>query len=181
MGGILTGVFTPTEAAIVTVVYAIAISVFIYHSLNLKDFWQACVDTVEFTANIHDDRSAADKPIRLDFDERKPPAKIRRSHSGTMVSSGTIVMIVIAAFVLFLGCFMEGTAMMMILVPILMPVIVKFNIDPVHLGVVFVLVEMIGLLTPPFAVNINIVSSIVRDEFRSDGEGPRPPSSSSSA
>jgi TRAP-type C4-dicarboxylate transport system permease large subunit len=83
-----------------------------------------------------------------------------------MVSTNTtVIMVIIAAFVLFLGCFMEGTAMMMILVPILMPVTMRIGIDPVHLGVVFVLVQMIGLLTPPFAVNINIVSCIAGTSF----------------
>jgi tripartite ATP-independent transporter DctM subunit len=163
MGGILSGIFTPTEAAIATVVYAMLISIFVYRTLNLKDIKQALTDTVEFTANIMFIVAAANLFGWILTKENIPQQFA--VYLALVSTNPTIIMLIIAAFVLFLGCFMEGTAMMMILVPILMPVTMRLGIDPVHLGVVFVLVQMIGLLTPPFAVNINIVSCIAGTSF----------------
>ena len=163
MGGIITGVFTPTEAAVVTVVYAVIISIAVYRSMSWPHVKEGLISTVEFSANIMVIVAGANL-----FGWILTRANIPQNFTKFLVSFSqdpTLIMLIIAAMILFLGCFMEGTAMMMILVPILVPLIMAVGIDPVHLGVVFVLLQMIGLITPPFAVNIMIVSGIAGLSF----------------
>jgi tripartite ATP-independent transporter DctM subunit len=163
MGGIIGGVFTPTEAAVVTVFYALVVSAVIYRSMHMPGVKEALISTVEFSANIMMIVAGANL-----FGWILTRANIPQDFTKFLVSFSqdpTVIMLIIATMVLFLGCFMEGTAMMMILVPILIPLTTSVGIDPVHLGVVFVLVQMIGLITPPFAVNIMIVSGIAGISF----------------
>ena len=163
MGGIITGIFTPTEAAIITVMYALLISLVVYRSVGKRQLFDVIVDSIEFTANIMIIVAAANLFGWIITRENVPQmfTELLLSFS----TNPTIVMVLIAALVLVLGCVMEGTSMMLILVPILMPTIVKVGISPVHLGVVFVLCQMIGLITPPFAVNLCIVSEIADISF----------------
>jgi tripartite ATP-independent transporter DctM subunit len=163
MGGIIFGVFTPTEAAIVTVFYALLISALFYRSLTTKAVKDALVDTIEFTANIMLIVAAA-RLFGWVLTRSGVPQDFTRALMA-ITTNPQIAMLLVTALVLFLGMVMEGIAVMMILVPVLMPVTQVIGIDPVHLGVVFVLVLMIGLITPPFAVNIMIVSGIAKVSF----------------
>lgn len=163
MGGILSGVFTPTEAAVVTVAYALTISGFVYRSLRLKDVIEAFVSTVEFTANIIIVIAAANLFGWVLTRQNVPQALT--AGLLTISTNPTVLLAVIATMVLVLGCFMEGNSIMLILVPMLMPVAASVGIDLVHLGVVFVLAQMIGLVTPPFAVIINVVANIAHVSF----------------
>ena len=163
MGGIVAGIFTPTEAAIITVMYALLISSVVYRSVGAQQLLGVIVDSIEFTANIMIIVAAANLFGWVITRENVPQMLTELLLSFS--SNPTVIMLLIAGLVLVLGCVMEGTSMMLILVPILMPTIVRAGISPVHLGVVFVLCEMIGLITPPFAVNLYIVSGIADISF----------------
>lgn len=163
VGGIVTGITTPTEAAVIAVFYAIVISVIAYRSLSWKGFIEAFLESVEYTANIMVVVAAATL-----FGWILTRAQVPQIVADTLLgisTDPTIVLLMIGVVVLFFGCLMDGTPMMLILVPILVPVTVRAGIDLVQLGVVFVLLQMIGLITPPFAVNVMIVSNISKASF----------------
>ena len=163
VGGIVSGVVTPTEAAVVAVFYALAISVFVYNSLRLRDFIDAFIESVEYTANIMVVVAAA--TLFGWILTRAQVPQIVAENLLSISSDPTIVLLIIGAVVLFFGCLMDGTPMMLIMVPILIPTATTVGIDLVQLGVVFVLLQMIGLITPPFAVNVMIVSNISNASF----------------
>jgi len=77
-----------------------------------------------------------------------------------MVSTSTGLLLVIIAVLLVLGCFLEGIAVLVITIPIFMPLIARYNIDPVHFGVIMILCSMIGLVTPPVGMSLYAVASI---------------------
>ena len=163
VGGIVTGITTPTEAAVIAVFYAIVISVIAYRSLSWKGFIEAFLESVEYTANIMVVVAAATL-----FGWILTRAQVPQIVADTLLgisTDPTIVLLMIGVVVLFFGCLMDGTPMMLILVPILVPVTVRAGIDLVQFGVVFVLLQMIGLITPPFAVNVMIVSNISKASF----------------
>ena len=163
VGGIVTGITTPTEAAVIAVFYAIAISVFAYRSLSWKGFIEAFMEAIEYTANIMVVVAAATL-FGWILTRAQVPQIVADALLG-ISTDPTIVLMLIGLVVLFFGCLMDGTPMMLILVPILVPVTVRAGIDLVQLGVVFVLLQMIGLITPPFAVNVMIVSNISKAPF----------------
>ena len=163
IGGIVTGVSTPTEAAVVAVFYALAVSVLAYRSLSWKGFLDAFLESIEYTANIMVVVAAATL-FGWILTRAQVPQYVAETLLGVSTDP-TIVLLMIGLVVLFFGCLMDGTPMMLIFVPILVPVALQAGIDLVQLGVVFVLLQMIGLITPPFAVNIMIVSNISRASF----------------
>lgn len=150
LGGIMTGTFTPTEAAVIAVVYAILIGKFYYKELTFKDLKQillnTCVDTAAIMLIV-----AAATPVAWIVAAENIPELL----AGVILSvakSPWVLLFIVNIFLLLVGCFMDATASLIIFTPILFPMIVSAGIDPVHFGVVMVLNLMIGLLTPPFGM-----------------------------
>ncbi|MFZ0845063.1 MAG: TRAP transporter large permease [Pseudolabrys sp.] len=158
MGGILGGIFTPTEAAVAAVIYALIVGVIVYRELDLSRLTAILWDTVDQTCRVMFIIAAAGMFGWLLIYIRAPQAIVE---SLTQLTSSTWVILLILNFILLvLGCFMEGIAIMLLTVPIFMPVLAKFGIDPVHFGVVMTLNLMIGLLTPPVGMVLYAVSTI---------------------
>jgi C4-dicarboxylate transporter DctM subunit len=158
MGGILGGVFTPTEAAVAAVIYALAVGALVYRELDFKRLTTILWDTVDQTVRVMFIISAAGMFGWLLIYIRAPQQIVELLTS--LTSSPAVILLIFNAVLLVLGCFMEGIAIMLLTVPIFLPVMAKFGIDPVHFGVVMTLNLMIGLLTPPVGMVLYAVSTI---------------------
>jgi C4-dicarboxylate transporter, DctM subunit len=160
MGGILGGVFTPTEAAVAAVLYALIVGAIVYRELDLTRLAAILWDTVDQTVRVMFIIAAAGMFGWLLIYIRAPQAIVEALTS--LTSSPVVILLIINVILLVLGCFMEGIAIMLLTVPIFMPVLAKFGIDPVHFGVVMTLNLMIGLLTPPVGMVLYAVSTIAK-------------------
>jgi tripartite ATP-independent transporter DctM subunit len=160
MGGILTGVTTPTEAAVVAVAYALFLSVGIYRQLTLKDCYRICVRMGSSTAAIMLTISGATLLGFVATAEQMGP-KLMRAFLAFSEDRLVILLVVNVAF-LILGWVMEPVPIILLTVPIFFPALAKIGVDPVHLGVVMTLNLMIGLLTPFVGLNVFITSAIAR-------------------
>jgi tripartite ATP-independent transporter DctM subunit len=160
MGGILGGVFTPTEAAVAAVIYALIVGVLVYRELDLKRLGAILWDTVDQTVRVMFIIAAAGMFGWLLIYIRAPQQIVEGLT--TLTSSPAVILLILNVILLVLGCFMEGIAIMLLTVPIFMPVLARFGIDPVHFGVVMTLNLMIGLLTPPVGMVLYAVSTIAR-------------------
>jgi tripartite ATP-independent transporter DctM subunit len=155
IGGILSGVFTPTEAAVVASLYALFLG-FLYGDLKPKDlprvFWLSIRQTISLLFII----AAAGFFGWLTIHQRVPDQIIYSLTNMSATSSGILAMVIIV--VLILGCFLEGNAIFIITIPIFLPIAQKFGIDLVNFGVVMTLLIMVGNLTPPVGMCLFAVS-----------------------
>ncbi len=160
MGGILGGFFTPTEAAVIACIYALCLGVFVYGELKLANLPALLLDTARQTAQVMWIVGAAALFGWVLIYLRVPDAIIAWL---TSVSTNKwVILTLINLILLFLGCFMEGLAIMLLTVPIFFPIIVKLGIDPVHFGVMMTLNLMVGLITPPVGMVLYAMSSIAK-------------------
>ncbi|HOV38706.1 MAG TPA: TRAP transporter large permease, partial [Spirochaetales bacterium] len=163
LGGILGGIFSPTEAAIVASTYALILGMGVYKEIKLKDLIQVTLETVKTTSMVIYIISAAAIYGFLLGREQVPQSVAQLLF--TISGSPHIIMFIIIIFLLIIGCFMETTAALILLTPILVPPVMQLGIDPVHFGLVMVLTLMIGLITPPVGVVLYITSSIAKISF----------------
>ena len=158
LGGIWSGVFTPTEAAAVAVAYALVLGVIVYKELHPRDLGTIFMETAKETAAIGIIICAANFFGWL----------LLRTGLTNKVATGItqfttdpiVFLILVNLFLLVVGCFMETVVAILIVTPMLMPVVLKLGIDPIHFGLVLVLNLMIGLLTPPFGVVLFVMAGI---------------------
>lgn len=158
IGGILSGVFTPTEAAAIAALYAFILGFFVYRELSLVDLWRILKETARETATITFIISCA-MFYGWVLIRSRTPIMLLDLFSGVSTDP-LVVLLILNGFLLMIGCFMETIAALSILVPILIPLITKVGIDPLHFGLIMVLNLMIGLLTPPFGINLFILNKI---------------------
>jgi tripartite ATP-independent transporter DctM subunit len=163
VGGMTTGVFTPTEAAIAATAYAIFLGMAIYRTLSLKKLIKVSMETAETTALIL--LIVAGASI---FGYLITLTKVTDNVSALVLSITTtpwIVLLLVNIFLLIVGCFMETIAAITILVPVLLPLMDKIGVDPVHFGLIMVLNLMIGLLTPPVGMVLYILARVANISF----------------
>ncbi|MEJ2057134.1 MAG: TRAP transporter large permease [Desulfofustis sp.] len=163
VGGILTGAFTPTEAAISASVYALILGVLVYRTLTWKRLFHVSMDTIETSAIILFIVAAASIFAWILTSNRVT------EHFAAILMGMTdnpILILLMLNLVLFIvGCFMETVAAITILVPVLLPIAEGVGIDPVHFGVIMVLNLMIGLLTPPVGMVLYVLSRVAGISF----------------
>ena len=147
IGGIWLGVFTPTEAAAVAVVYSLVLGLVLYRELSLKDLIRVTREALDDSAVLLFIISAASLYGWL-LARYRVPVVIAESIL-SLTDDPLIILIIINLFLLAVGFFMESLAAINILTPILMPLAIKVGINPIHFGVMMVLNLMIGLITPP--------------------------------
>ena len=163
VGGMTTGVFTPTEAAIAATAYAIVLGMGVYRTLSLRKFIQVSLETAETTAIIL--LIVAGASI---FGYLITLTKITDKVADLVLSITTqwwAVLLLVNIFLLVVGCFMETIASITILVPVLLPLVEKVGVDPVHFGLIMVLNLMIGLLTPPVGMVLYILARVAGISF----------------
>jgi tripartite ATP-independent transporter DctM subunit len=160
IGGMTFGWFTPTEAAIAACAWALLLGVFLYRSLTPKQFYKVTLDTIETTAAVLLIVGAASL-----FGWVLTTTRITEAATDALLSLTTnryVILLLINILLLVVGCFLETIASISILVPVLMPVIVKVGIDPVHFGVMMTLNLMIGLLHPPLGMVLFVLSRVAK-------------------
>lgn len=158
IGGMLGGIFTPTEAAGVAVLYAFILGCLVYREISFVDLRRILKETAVETAVITFIVSCA---MLYGWVMMRSQIPIKLAEYLTALTSDPFWMLMILnGFFLIVGCFMETLAAMTILVPILIPVVNKLGIDPVHFGLVMVFNLVIGLLTPPFGLVLFVMARI---------------------
>ncbi len=161
--GIVAGVFSPTESAIVASAYALFLGMFVYRELTIRDLIQVIYDTIKTTSMVVFIIAAASIYGWLLGREQVPQSVARVLFA--ISENPHIVLLIVIGFLMIIGCFLETTAALILLTPILVPPVMMVGIDPVHFGLVMVLTLMIGLITPPVGVVLYIISSIAGARF----------------
>lgn len=160
IGGILGGIFTPTEAAVVASLYALFLGMVVYREFTFKDlpkiFWETIVYTIRVMFIISTAGFFGWLLIR-----QKIPEQVILSLTA-FTDSHIALLAMVTLILLILGCFIEGIAVFVITIPVFMPLIFRFGIDEVQFGVIMTLASMLGLLTPPVGMSLYSVSSISR-------------------
>ncbi|WP_062312933.1 TRAP transporter large permease [Demequina rhizosphaerae] len=159
LGGILGGYFTPTEAAAVGVVFIIVVGL-LQRSLSFRGFVDALKDAVTTTAGIMLIVATASLLGYILARERLPQLLTELAFSVT--SSPTMFLLLSAIMMLILGTVIDATAILVLVVPILLPIAAQFGVDPIVMGVVLILSLMIGLLTPPVGTVLFVTASVSR-------------------
>jgi tripartite ATP-independent transporter DctM subunit len=163
IGDILSGAFTPTEAAIAACAWALFLGLVVYRTLTVRRFLRVSFDTIETTAVVLFVVAAASIFAWILTQNRVP-----EQFATWMLSvSDTpwVLLLMMNVILLIVGCFMETVAAITILVPVLLPIAVKIDVDPVHVGVIMVLNLMIGLLTPPVGMVLYVLSRVAKVPF----------------
>ncbi|QTL99451.1 TRAP transporter large permease subunit [Iocasia frigidifontis] len=163
LGGILLGIFTPTEAAIIASTYSLILGTFIYKEIKMKDIPKIFFDTAKTTSIVLIIISTASIYGWLLCREQVPQTVATALFSITQ--NPHLIMLILIGFFIVVGCFLETTAAIIILVPILVPLSTNLGIDPLHFGLVMILTLMLGLSTPPVGVVLYLIADIAKIKF----------------
>ncbi len=158
IGGIMYGLVTPTEAAIVAVVWSLFVSVLIYRELTVKDFYESLVDTVKVTGIVVLCIGAT-APFAWLLTVEQVPQDIADSMTA-MTSNPILLTFMMMMILLAIGTFIDLTPAMILLVPILMPIAKGIGMAPVHFGVMLILALGIGQSTPPVGISLFVACSV---------------------
>lgn len=161
LGGIYSGVFTPTEAAAVSVVYALFVEMVIYREFGLKDLTGVCQEAAILSACLLFILSCAMTFIWLLTAEQVPHqlADIIILY----IDSPWMFLLAVNILFLILGCFMDDVSAMLVLAPLFLETLNRYGINLVHFGIVMVLNIQMGMLTPPFGLNLFVASGITKE------------------
>lgn len=163
LSGIVFGVVTPTEGAALATVYSMILGFFIYKELTFKKLYKILVDTASGSAQVLLIIASASVISWILVSSGVPAALAQLIF--TVTQSEVIILIAINVILLILGCFMDASSLIIIMVPVLLPIVNALGINPVQFGVVLVLNVMIGLITPPVGMCLYIVSKISGASF----------------
>jgi tripartite ATP-independent transporter DctM subunit len=164
LGGIYTGVTTPTEAAAVAAAYALVISVVLYRSVSFADFYESVRSSAHTTASIGMLIAGA-----LVFNYVVTVENIPQHLTVLLAAwqlSPTMFLILVNVILLFLGCLLEGTTIILVILPVFLPTAHALGIDTVHFGVMCVVNIMLGLVTPPYGLLLFIMTRIAEVPMR---------------
>jgi tripartite ATP-independent transporter DctM subunit len=158
LGGMTFGWFTPTEAAIAACVWALILGLLLYRSLSFGQFYKVSMDTIETTAGVLLVVAAASL-----FGWVLTTTRLTETAADALLSmtdNKYVILLLINVLLLVVGCFLETIAAISILVPVLMPILLKVGIDPIHFGVIMTLNLMIGLLHPPLGMVLFVLARV---------------------
>jgi len=165
LGGIYGGIFTPTEAAVVAVVYSVVIGKFVYRELDMKVLY----DCLKSTGLINGATSfliGLSMAFASHLAMAQIPAKIA-AWLTTFVDSPFLLLMIINVFLLVIGCFVDNIAAVIILTPILLPVVKMIGIDPIHFGLIITVNLACGFISPPYGINLFVASAISGESIES--------------
>lgn len=160
LGGIYGGLCTPTEAAAIPCVYSFIVSIFIYKELRLKDLPKILVKSAQTTAYILI-VVAASSPFQW-FMTSTGIVQAISTGVLSVLNSKILILLIINVILLFLGCFLETSAIILLVAPVILPIVTSLGLDPVWLGVVMIVNTSIGMITPPMALNLFVSSGIAK-------------------
>jgi C4-dicarboxylate transporter DctM subunit len=160
MGGIYTGMFTPTEAAAMSAVYAFVVAVFVYKDMSLKDVPRVLLNSANMSAMLLYIITNAVLFSFIMTNENIPQALAEWMLGNGL---GPIAFLLACNVILLLaGNFMEPSSIVLIFAPILFPVAIKLGIDPVHFGIIMVVNMEVGMCHPPVGLNLYVASGITK-------------------
>lgn len=163
LGGIYGGVVTPTEASIIGVVYSLIICVFVYKELKVKDLANVFLKATSISGSILifvGIASVFGKYITL----KQIPQELSLQITN-ITDNPILILLIINVFLLIVGMFMETIAAILIFVPLLLPIALSVGVDPLHFGIIVCINLSIGMITPPFGINLFIGSKIAKIPF----------------
>lgn len=158
LGGIYSGIFTPTEAAGMAVVYAMVVSVALHRDLKVKDIWQIAANSAILTAQIMVIVAASGVFSWLLTVSGIPQAIIAWINS--LAVPPWAVMLMINLFLLLVGALIDPTSAILVLTPLLLPIARAIGFDPIHFGIIMAVNLAIGMYTPPFGLNIFVMQAL---------------------
>lgn len=158
LGGIYGGLMTPTEAAALAAFYGLVVGLFVYKELNLKNIVPCFMDACSTSAIVIVLMAMATIFGNIMTIEQVPSTIA--SMLLELTNNKIIILLLINVLLLFVGTFMEALAAIVILTPILLPIVLRLGVDPVHFGIVMVVNLAIGFVTPPVGVNLFVASGI---------------------
>lgn len=158
IGGIILGIFTPTEAGAVAVVYALVVGTFVYKELDLKSITKALWDTALSTSKVFFVISTAGLFTWILTAYGFP--NVIRDFLFSITSSPTMIMILVCLIILVITTFMESLSTLTLLIPILYPIVEQVGIDPIFFGVMVVICLGVGMVTPPVGLCLYVASDI---------------------
>jgi len=164
LGALYSGITTPTEAAALAALYALLVSAFYYRSLGWSDIYRSLLNTGKISGSIGILIAAA-----MVFNYVVTVENIPKTLSAMLTASNMsplMYLMFVNVLLLILGCLLEGTTIILIILPVLLPTAVALGIDPVHFGVVAVVNIMIGLVTPPYGLLLFIMVKITKVPLR---------------
>lgn len=162
IGGIRLGIFTPTEAGAVSIIYAMILG-FAYRELDLKGIWNALIETVYTTAGIMLIVGAASSFAWFLTRERVP--QILTETVVGMISNKYVFLLFVNIFLIIVGMFIEGNATMIVLVPLLAPIAKAYGINDIQFAMTFIFNNLLGSLTPPMGTMIFVTCGVTGCKF----------------
>ena len=159
LGGIYGGIFTPTEAAAVSVIYGLFVGIFIYKQIRLEELYTLLLDSVSTTATVMFITAAASLFAYV-LTRARLDVAISTALQQVTGGSTIIFFIIVNIILLIAGCFLDSTSALYIFTPLFVPVANALGIDLVHLGVVMIVNLAIGLFTPPVGINLYVACGV---------------------
>ena len=158
LGGIYGGIFTPTEAAAMAVLYALLLAVFVYRELSLKDLGSVLLGSARTSAMV---MFIIANGILFTFvlTSERIPGQIADGLLGLELNKWAFLLVV-NLLLLVVGAFMETSSAILIIAPILLPIALELGVDPIHLGIIMIMNLEIGMITPPLGLNLFVASGL---------------------
>lgn len=163
LGSIYSGVVTPTESAVIAVAYGFIVSIFIYRELKLKDFRPIIVESINITAMIFLIIGAASL-FGLYLTNAQVPHQVGQWIAESDLNKWIFILIVNLLF-FALGMFLEAVSIILITLPILLPILVHFDINLLHFAIIMTINMELGMITPPVGLNLFVVSGIAKEKL----------------
>jgi C4-dicarboxylate transporter DctM subunit len=164
LGGIFAGIFTATESAMVAALYSLLVGTFVYRTLNWRTVLTICYDTALASSRVMFIIGVA-AFVGWVMAREQIPQRIGEQLL-TVSDNPTVMLLIINVLVLIFGMFLEATAILVILLPTLMPIVLHFGIDPVFFGVILIINLAIGTVTPPLGICLFVTSAIAEVPFQ---------------
>ena len=160
LGGILSGIFTPTEAAVIALAYSMILGLLVYREIGLKQFFKIVKDSMRWTAEVMIIIASANAFSYIVISAQIPQALVQMV-SGLIIDKW-LILLIINLSLLIIGCFLGPVPAITITAPILMPLIHHLGISPIHFGLIMVMNLVLGLLTPPVGLVLFVTSRVAQ-------------------
>lgn len=161
LGGIYSGAFTPTESAVVAVVYCVIVSVFVYKEFSLKDVYKNLYDSINVNG-MTTFMVGFSMAFAAYLTMEKIPTRIAMALL-SLTESKVLLLLLINLLLLFVGCLIDNIPATIILSPILLPIVKSFGMDPVQFGIMLTMNLAIGFVTPPYGIDLFVASAISKE------------------
>lgn len=164
VGGVFAGIFTPTESAVVAVVYSIIVGIYVYKEMTWKDMPQIFMSSGKSTASLMLIMAAATVFAYAMVMARIPQAAFDLVQN--LDAPNWVILLAINVVILVAGMFMESGSIQYIAVPIILPIAISMGMDPIHFGIMFVTNLSIGMLTPPFGITLFTSAKVFKSSIQ---------------